>query len=383
MKKSDMIKQKIAGLKNEAMELLNKAGVTKEEIKAKQAEIEAQEAALELALKAEREDKSAGQDGHPLNQTGKDNVNARYEEAFYNALRGTASVEDKIVIQNALSSVTDEDGGLLIPVDQQTEINELKRDFGALRGLVTVEPVSTKTGSRVIEKYAESTPFAKLDENGKISDTNSPQFEAIKYDIKDYAGILPIPNNLLKDTNTRIRAYLNRWLAKKAVATENADILTVLKTGTKKDIATTDDVKDILNITLDPAITRGAVVVMNQDSFNIFDKMKDSDGKYLLQPDPLNPTRKLLFGKTVHVFSNKVLKTEAQKAPVIIGDLKTAVVLFDREQMSLASTTEGAGAFETNTTKVRAILRHDVKKFDGEAFIYGEISTAVSPAMAK
>ena len=380
MKKSDQIKQKLTGLKNEALELVNKAGVTKEEMNAKYKEIENLEAALELALKAERDE----QNGNPLPAQNNQNIDAQaYERAFYNTLKGKATIEDKAIIQNSLSSTTEEDGGLLIPVDQKTEINELKREYGSLRELVTVEPVATKSGTRVIEKYADTTPFGVLDEGGEISDTDSPQFEPIKYDVKDYAGILPIPNNLLKDTDTKLRTYLNRWLAKKSVATENSSILAVLKTGTKKDITTTDDVKDILNVTLDPAISNGAVVVMNQDSFNIFDKMKDKDGKYLLQPDPLNPTRKLLFGKPVYVKSNRILKTEAQKAPVIIGDLKTAVVLFDREQMTLATTTEGAGAFETNMTKVRAIMRHDVKKFDSEAFVYGEISTAAAAAFSK
>ena len=48
--------------------------------------------------------------------------------------------------------------------------------------------------------------------------------------------------------------------------------------------------------------------------------------------------------------------------------------------MFLATTSEGAGAFEANLTKVRAILRHDVKKFDSDAFVFGEISTTASDA---
>ena len=333
---------------------------------------------MEIALKMEKEAQNA-QTGKK-HKTGIDNNQDEYTRAFYNALRGRATVEDQLVIQNALSSVREVDGGLLIPVDQQTEINELKRSHESLKSLVTVEPVSTKTGSRVLEKDAETTPFAVLNEDGQIADTDSPQFLAVKYDIKDYAGILPIPNNLLNDSDARVRSYLNRWLAKKEVATENSNIIAALKTGTKKTIATIDDVKDILNTVLDPAISKNAVVVMNQDAFNIFDKMKDKDGKYVLQPNPLKPTEKLLLEKPVRVFSNKVLKTELQKAPVFIGDLEEGIVFFDRQQMFLATTSEGAGAFEANLTKVRAILRHDVKKFDSDAFVFGEISTTASDA---
>ena len=374
MRKSDEIRQKLATLKNEATSLLNREGVTAEELRAKQAEIEAQEAALEIALKIEKEAQNA-QTGKK-HKTGIDNNQDEYTRAFYNALRGKATVEDQLIIQNALSSTVEADGGLLIPVDQQTEINELKRQLQSLREFVTVEPVSTKTGSRVVEKDAETTAFAVLNEGDAIADTDSPQFTPIKYDIKDYAGILPIPNNLLNDTDTRIRAYLNKWLAKKSVATENKNILTVLKAGSKKTITTIDDVKNIVNVELDPTISNNAIVLMNQDAFNLFDKMKDTEGNYLLEKDPTNPTKRLLVGKPVHVLSNKILPTDTQKAPVIIGNLKEAIVLFDREQLSLLSTNIGAEAFEKNMTKVRAILRHDVKAFDSKAFVYGEISTA-------
>ena len=379
MRKSDEIRQKLATLKNEATSLLSREGVTAEELRAKQAEIEAQEAALEIALKIEKEAQNA-QTGKKHEESGLDDSQVAYTKAFYNALRGKATVEDQLVIQNALSSTVEADGGLLIPVDQQTEINELKRQYQSLREFVTVEPVSTKTGSRVVEKYAETTAFAELTEGDSAADTDSPQFEAIKYDIKDYAGILPIPNNLLNDTNTKIRAYLNKWLAKKSVATENKNILTVLKTGTKKTIKTIDDIKNIINVDLDPTISNNSIVLTNQDAFNVLDKMKDADGNYLLEKDPTNPTKKLLSGKTVYVLSNKILPTNTQNAPIFIGNLKEAVVLFDREQLSLLSTNIGKDAFEKNLTNVRAILRHDVKKFDGGAFVFGEISTVASDA---
>lgn len=378
MRKSDEIRQKLVTLKNEATSLLNREGITAEELRAKQAEIEAQEAALEIALKIEKEAQNA--QAGKQHESGLDDSQAAYTKAFYNALRGKATVEDQLIIQNALSSTVEADGGLLIPVDQQTEINELKREYQSLRQFVTVEPVSTKTGSRVVEKYAETTAFAELNEGDTITDTDSPQFEAIKYDIKDYAGILPIPNNLLNDTDTQIRAYLNRWLAKKSVATENKNILAVLKTGTKKTLKTIDDIKNIINVELDPIISNNAIVVTNQDAFNVLDKIKDNDGNYLLEKDPTNPTKKLLLGKPIHVLSNKILPTNTQNAPIFIGNLKEAVVLFDRQQLSLLSTNIGKDAFEKNLTNVRAILRHDVKKFDAGAFIFGEIATVASDA---
>jgi HK97 family phage major capsid protein len=133
----------------------------------------------------------------------------------------------------------------------------------------------------------------------------------------------------------------------------------------------------VLNVTLDPSIAAMSIVVMNQDSFNKFDKMKDSQGNYLLEKDPQNPTRKLLAGKPIYVFSNKTLKTRddagTKKAPVIIGSLKEAVTLFDRQAMSLLSTNIGGSAFTKNRTDIRAITREDVKMVDTASVVYGEL----------
>ena len=57
------------------------------------------------------------------------------------------------------------------------------------------------------------------------------------------------------------------------------------------------------------------------------------------------------------------------KYPLYIGDLKEAVTLYDRENMSLLTTNIGGGAFETDTTKVRVIDRFDVQLVDDEAVV--------------
>ena len=246
--------------------------------------------------------------------------------------------------------------------------------------MVNIETVTTLTGTRNIEKDAEFTSFANITEGEKIPDTDSPQFVNISYSIKDYAGILSVPNSLLSDAKA-LEAYLTKWLAKKNVATRNKIIVTILNTLTKTAITGIDSVKTQLNVTLDPAIAAKSYIVMNQDSFNKFDQMKDNDDRPLLQVSPTDPTKKMLAGKEIKVYSNKVLPTrvgtgaDAGKkfAPVIIGNLKEVITLFDRQAMSLKATDIGAGAFEYNQTKYRAIFRLDSVKVDTSAAVFGEI----------
>lgn len=327
-----------------------------------------------------------GVDIKDMNKGIKDVENkATYEDAFYNALAGRAMTTEQrsslTNVNNALSSGTGEDGGYLIPADQQVTIKELKRQYINLEDMVTVEPVSTLSGSRNMEKDAQYTPFAEVAEGGTISETDAPKFANITYTIKDRIGILPVPNNLLSDNKANLKAYLNKWLAMKSVATRNKLIVDLLKTKDKTAITDVDSVKTVLNVTLDPAISVMSQVIMNQDSFNKFDQMKDNESKYILQIDPTNATRRLLAGRPVVVVSNKTLpttvtgegETEVKTAPVIIGSLKEAIVLFDRQAMSLLATNIGGTAFGLNRTEIRAIEREDVKEFDGKAVVFGEI----------
>ena len=74
----------------------------------------------------------------------------------------------------------------------------------------------------------------------------------------------------------------------------NAMILKVADEMTKGKevvISTIDSLKDVFNVGLDPAIAAGAMVVTNQNGYNYLDKLKDKDGKYILQPNPTQPTR--------------------------------------------------------------------------------------------
>lgn len=377
MKRSDLIKEELRAAKENARKIVASGTSTIEEINAATLNIDTLEAKLNLALKEEGEIQAN------LKGTVLDNKNISngidsqaYENAFVSFLKGNASLDEKMTIQAALSSTADADGGLLIPKDQETQVIELARDYSSLRDLVYVEPVSTLTGTRVIEVDGEYTPFAEATEGSKISDIENGDFKAIPYSCKTYGGILPIPNNLLKDNKGNLLYHVSKWFAKKKVATENKLIGDSLSTFSKTAMKGIDDIKTVLNKTLDPAISANAIVVTNQTGFNELDKMKDTDGNYLLQPDPTKPTQKLLKGRPVKVYPDKVLANDTTKAPVIIGDFKRAITLFDRQLLTVDSTNIGAGAFETNSTKVRGLLRMDVQKFDEKAIVFLQYDTA-------
>lgn len=291
------------------------------------------------------------------------------------------SFAKSMAVRNAanMNEGAGEAGGFIVPTDEQTKINELKRALNPLSVLVRVENVNTMSGTRVLEKASDMTPFASVAELAAIGEIDGPKFTQVKYAIKKFAGILPISEELLADSDQNLLAYVNGWLAKKSVATENAQILAVLKTLTKAPLTNLDGIKELLNVTLDPTISLMSSVLTNQDGFNFLDKQKDTDGRYLLQPNPLDSTQKLLFGKPVTVVSNKVLPTDtsvasAKKAPVIIGSFTDAVVLFDRQATTLTGTSVGGDAWKRDSYDVKAVTRIDVQKFDDKAVVFGELT---------
>lgn len=260
--------------------------------------------------------------------------------------------------------------GLTIPDDVQTTIHTLVRQYASLQNLVNVEHVTTPTGSRVYEKFSEIKPLANLDdETAQIGDNDDPELTTIKYLIKRYAGITTVTNTLLKDTAENILAWLSTWIARKVTVTRNQEILKVLDTASKKPtIANFDDIKDLQLNTLDPAIIATSSFVTNQSGFAVLAKVKDAQGRYMIQRDVTNPEQYRIGGKPVTVVADRWLPDISGSHPLYYGDFKQAVTLFDREDMSLLSTNIGAGSFEHDETKIRVIDRFDVEQVDGDAY---------------
>lgn len=261
-------------------------------------------------------------------------------------------------------------GGLTIPDDIEYAINQLVRQFATLQNLVNVESVSTTSGSRTYEKLSDITPLADLDdESAKIGDNDDPELTLIKYAIHRYAGITTVTNSLLKDTVENIMAWLSTWIARKVAVTRNAKIIDAMgKPAKKPSIASFDDIKDLENNTLDPAIMATSSFVTNQSGYNVLSKVKDAEGRYMLQRDVTQPDVYRLDGKTITVVADKWLPDVSGAHPLYFGDLKQGITLFDRENMSLLSTNIGGGSFETDTTKIRVIDRFDVEVVDDGAW---------------
>lgn len=329
------------------------------------------EAQAEQVINMREEDKT------PLNKN-EIETKDKFVKDFVNMVR------NPMAFMNTVSSNTDNGtngndsaAGLTIPKDIRTMINTLVRQYDSLQQYVRVESVSTSNGSRVYEKWTDVTPLTVMDaEDGKIPDLDNPKLTIIKYLIKRYAGIITATNTLLKDTAENILAWLSSWIAKKVVVTRNQAIIAAMGTVPKKPtIANFDDVITMINTAVDPAIIATSKLYTNQSGLNKLALVKTAEGKYLLEPDPTQPNTYIIKGKQVVVIADRWLPNSGSTVyPLYYGDMSQAITLFDRENMSLLPTNIGAGAFETDTTKIRVIDRFDVKATDSEALVAGSFT---------
>lgn len=94
-----------------------------------------------------------------------------------------------------------------------------------------------------------------------------------------------------------------------------------------------DGLKDIVNVTIDPAYN--VKFIASQSFFNELDKMKDNDGRYLLQQDVTVASGYKLLGREVVVMADDVIGTAAGNKVAFVGDPSLFVKFFDRQQASV------------------------------------------------
>lgn len=372
----------------ELRELLNNINAKKEEVKnlAKENKIEEAKAAkkelidlqakfdvlYDLEDEAEEKIKDKIETGEVKEVT---NNKKDSTKEFANAAR------NGFKINNSMSEGTPADGGYTVPEDILTRINTYKESKKSLKDLVDVEKVTTNKGQRTFKKRSQQTGFVKVGEKGKIGAKATPQFERITYEIEKYAGYFPVTNELLSDSDANITKTLIEWIGDESRITANKLILEQIETLSEVKLAGIDDIKKALNVTLGQAFKATSKIITNDDGLQYLDTLKDTDGRYLLQPNPANPMEmRLCAGATaipIEVVPNDDMPTKTNKIPVIIGDLKEGIKFWDRQLMNIKTSDVAVigdlNAYEEDLTLFRAIEREDVTLKDKKAIVRGYI----------
>ena len=296
----------------------------------------------------------------------------------------------KTMVNKTLNEGTAESGGYTVPEDISTKVEKLRETKESLRDEITVKTVNTNAGQETYKTRGQATGFGAIEEGGKIPKAGAPKFSRLSWKVTKYGGYMPATNELIEDSDENVEGLMTEWLADESRATWNSLILAIIAKKAQIKLEGLDDIKKVLNITLGSLFKSTSKIITNDDGLQYLDTLKDSDGKYLLQPNPVDPMQlRLCAGATtvpVKAYSNETIPTKNGKIPFIIGDLKEAIKGYDRKQLTLMASqvaTVGSGdealnAYEEDLTLIRAIMRLDTEMRDEKAFVNGYIEVKTS-----
>lgn len=272
-----------------------------------------------------------------------------------------------------------EDGGFLVPIDFETRVTELLKEYIDLSALVSVERVNVNSGWRVIDTTGTRTPLTLVAEMGEIKPKDQPSFNQIFYNCKKYADKLIVSNELMADASGLIE-YLAGWWAPKYLLTKNSLILAELNALAFSAISGTTDaaqikaMKTLVNTGLNTAHSKRATILTNAFGYDVMDNWVDTSGKALLVPDPKGGDFTRFKGRPVTYADvdliPNVTSGDAEYHPYYIGDFKAFCRLFLRNGTRIRSTDIGGKAWDTDSTEIRCTCRMDCKTVDAAAVKY-------------
>nr|WP_242620616.1 phage major capsid protein [Enterococcus faecium] len=220
----------------------------------------------------------------------------------------------------------------VIPIDRITKPEKQPETVVDLRQHVGRVPVTTGTGSYPILR-ANKNKMISVAELAKNPALANPEFTKVNYEIATYRGYIPVSQEALDDSDIDLGGLVAENIQRQSLNTSNAAIAAKLQTATAKTVTTIDDLKDIVNVAIDPAYN--VKFIASQSFFNELDKMKDNDGRYLLQQDVTVASGYKLLGREVVVMADDVIGKTAGDKVAFVGDPSLFAKYFDRQQASV------------------------------------------------
>ncbi|MCG0622289.1 phage major capsid protein [Lactiplantibacillus plantarum] len=258
--------------------------------------------------------------------------------------------------------------GVLIPSEIITPIFQSKKGTNRLSDYATVKQVSVGQGSYPIAGNDPSKVLATKAENAQIGDVD-PEVTGVEFKTQTRAGRVYLSQELVDDNAINFSVEIQAQMAKLVDNTDNAQIVSKLKSLTPVVVKDVDGIKQAKNTKLDPSLQ--PVVVVNQSAFNWLDTQKDSEGRYLMSEDIQAPTGRSLFGLPVVELSDAVLpNVAAGQFSMFIGDLAETIAVFRRNQV-----TTKWQQFDSYSQGLAIMLRNDYEFIDKTATVALTIDT--------
>lgn len=226
-----------------------------------------------------------------------------------------SAFEDFLKSGEVRDGLTTVEGAVVIP-KEILDIQKVPNDPTQLASYVNRVAVTSGVGSLPVlakntARLASTAELAQNPELAKLSLTG------VDYKALTYRGVLPVSMEMLQDA-PEIESIVSAYVSEAKALTEQYKIGEVLQKAAAVTVSDVDGIKDAFNKGLS---NYNRMFVVSESFFAEVDKMKDADGRYLLQDSITAPSGKQLLGAPVVVVADDVLG-KAGEAHAFVGDVK-------------------------------------------------------------
>lgn len=256
---------------------------------------------------------------------------------------------------------TSVEGGALIPEELLTP--QMKpEDTVDLRNYVKIVSVNSSNGKYpVISKSdGKMSTVAELAQNPKLA---NPSISEINFEVKTRRGYIPISQEVIDDADYDVTGLIRDEIQSQSLNTSNSDIAAKLKTAPAKAVVGIDGLKDLVNKDIKKVYP--IKFIISASLYAELDKLKDKNGRYLLQDSIITASGKMLLGREVIVLDDTIIGTAAGSLVGFVGDAKSFMSFFDRKRTSVEWVDN-----QIYGKLLAGIVRYDVQVTDTDAGFY-------------
>ncbi|HXK43976.1 MAG TPA: phage major capsid protein [Anaerolineae bacterium] len=284
-----------------------------------------------------------------------DRVKAQHKDAFAKFFRkGAEGGLRDLEVQAGLSTLSDPDGGFLVPEDYEQAIDRVALSVSAMRRLATVRTIGTDTYKKLVNKGGASSGW--VGEKGARAETNTPTLVEIAINAKELYAMPAATQTLLDDSRVDIAGWLADEVSIEFSEQESEAFINGNGVEQPKGIAAytmvanasyawgkvgyitsgnaslINDLDKLIDLqhALKPVYRNGAAWLMNDATLATIRKMKDGDGNYIWVPGLKDGAPDTLLGKPVEIDDN-VDDIGAGKYPIFFANFKRAYLIIDRQ----------------------------------------------------
>lgn len=316
--------------------------------------------AVEEELDGMREELRELNEKAPKNKEGKKGeMRKRSDEEIEEMRNGiNAYVKSKGQLRTGFTSV---EGGALIPEELLAPQMKPKDEID-LRNYVKVVPVNSSNGKYpvITKSNGKMNTVAELEKNPELA---KPTISKVNYEIETRRGYIPISQEEIDDANYDVTGLIRDEINSQSLNTSNASIAAVLKTATPKAVTGIDGLKDLVNKEIKKVYP--VKFIISASLYAELDKLKDKNGRYLLQDSIVTQSGKILLGREVIVLDDDMIGTEAGNLVGFVGDPNSFMAYFDRKRTSVEWVDN-----QIYGKLLAGIVRYDVKKTNADAGFY-------------